>query len=91
MSDLCKATHSHSTSENKFPTPLILLRCHCYGLQENNPLDDELSRHEHVSREIIVRVSQGCDMDICEKELSTVWQHQHRQALTLKLDANQRT
>jgi hypothetical protein len=91
MSILYKATYSHFTSEKKFPTPLILLWCHRYGLQENIPLDDELSRHEHVAREIIVGVSQGCDMYICEKGLSIVWQHQHRQVLTLKLNANQMT
>jgi hypothetical protein len=54
MSILYKAAYSHFASEKKFPTPLIRLWCHCYGLQENIALDDELGRHEHVSREIIV-------------------------------------
>jgi hypothetical protein len=67
-----KATHSHSTSEKKFPTLLIRLWCHCYSLQENIPLDDELGRHKHVSRQIIVGVSQGCDTDICENGLGAV-------------------
>jgi hypothetical protein len=38
-----------------------------------------------------VGVSQGHDTDICAKGLSMVWQHQHRQVLTVKLNANQRT
>ena len=66
-----------------------MLRRHQHGLQENIILDDELGKHLHVTRKIIMGVGHGRDPDICEKGLSMVWRHQHRQVLTLKVDANQ--
>jgi hypothetical protein len=70
---------------------LIVLRGHRQGLLENILLDDKLGKHFHVTRKIIMRVSQGRNADACEKGLSMVWQHPHREMLTVKLNANQRT
>jgi hypothetical protein len=61
------AIHSHVTPKTKFPTHLIMLRCHPHGLQKNILLNDELGRHFHVTRKIIMGVSQGCDTDTCER------------------------
>jgi hypothetical protein len=82
------ATHSHVTPKTKFPSHLILLRLHQHSLQKNISLNDELGKHFHVTRKIIVGVSQGRDMDICKKGLSMVWQHQYIQVHTVKLNAN---
>jgi hypothetical protein len=68
-----------------------VLRRHQHGLEKNILLNDELGKHFHVAWKILMGVSQGRDMDICEKGLSMVWQHQHRQVLTVKLNANQMT
>jgi hypothetical protein len=60
-------------------------------LQKNIPLYDELGKHFHSARKIIMGFSQGRDTDTFKKGLSMVWQHGHRQVLTVELDANQRT
>jgi hypothetical protein len=77
--------------KTKFPTHLIALRRHWQGLQENILLNDELGKHFHVTRKIIMGVSQERDTDTCKKGLSMVWQDQHNQVLTVKLNANQMT
>jgi hypothetical protein len=64
-----------------------VLRHHWQGLQENIPLNDELGKHFHVTWKIIMGDNQGSDTDTCENGLSMVWWHQHRQVLTVKLNA----
>jgi hypothetical protein len=49
-----------------------MLRRRQHGLQKNISLNDELGKHFHVARKIIVGVSRGCDTDICEKGLGAV-------------------
>jgi hypothetical protein len=42
-------------------------------LQKNILLNDELGKHFHVTRKIIMGVSQGRDTDTCKKGLSMVF------------------
>jgi hypothetical protein len=63
--------HSHVTPKTEFPSPLIVLRRHKHSLEENIILNDELGKHFHVIRKIIMGVSQGRDTDIYEKGLAS--------------------